>query len=129
MPSASHLEQTKNDAHSGYFVSPATHAAGNNWATNNVIGMRIRLKSSFDISGFSPVNQIILTAMQQYGMILADNGGNFYFQGAPDPRFDDNDLASLEQIASSNFEVVQVDSRISRLRFFDRTCRSSADNQ
>ena len=57
------------------------------------MGMRIRLKASFDISGFSPVNQIILTAMQQYGLILADNGGNFYFQGAPDPRWDDNDLA------------------------------------
>jgi hypothetical protein len=70
--------------------------------------MRIRLKSSFDISGFSPVNQIILTAMQQYGLILADNGGNFYFQGAPDPRWDDNDLANLQQIASSNFEVVQA---------------------
>jgi hypothetical protein len=70
--------------------------------------MRIRLKASFDISGFSPVNQVILTAMQQYGLILADNGGNFYFQGASDPRFDDNDLVNLEQIASSNFEVVQA---------------------
>jgi hypothetical protein len=93
------LEQTKNDANNGYFVPPATHAAGNNWGTNNVIGMRIRLKASFDISGFSPVNQIILTAMQQYGLILAENGGNFYFHGASDPRFDDNDLANLEQIA------------------------------
>jgi hypothetical protein len=102
------LEQTKNDANNGYFVPPATHAAGNNWGTNNVIGMRIRLKASFDISGFSPVNQIILTAMQQYGLILAENGGNFYFHGASDPRFDDNDLANLEQIASSNFEVVQA---------------------
>ena len=101
------LEQTKSDANNGYFVSPATHAAGNNSVTNDIIGMRIRLKSSFDISGFSPVNQIILTAMQQYGLILADNGPNFYFQGASDPRFDDNDLANLDQIASSNFEVVQ----------------------
>ena len=101
------LEQTKNDANNGYFVSPATHAAGNNPATSNVMGMRIRLKASFDISGFSPVNQIILTAMQQYGLILADNGPNFYFQGTSDPRFDDNDLVNLEQIASSNFEVVQ----------------------
>ena len=102
------LEQTKNDANGGYFVPPASHAAGNNSTTSNVMGMRIRLKASFDISGFSPVNQIILTAMQQYGLILADNGGNFYFQGAPDPRWDDNDLDNLKQIASSNFEVVQT---------------------
>jgi hypothetical protein len=102
------LEQTKNDANNGYFVLPATHAAGNNPASGNVIGMRIRLKPSFDISGFSPVNQIILTAMQQYGLILADNGPNFYFQGASDPRFDDSDLANLGQISSSNFEVVQA---------------------
>ena len=102
------LEQTRNDANNGYFVSPATHAAGNNSTTSNVMGMRIRLKAGFDISGFSPVNQVILTAMQQYGLILTGNGGNFYFQGAPDPRFDDNDLANLEQIASSNFEVVQT---------------------
>jgi hypothetical protein len=72
------------------------------------MGMRIRLKASFDISGFSAVNQIILTAMKQYGMILADNGGYFYFQGVADPRFDDDDLMNLDNIASSNFEVVQA---------------------
>jgi hypothetical protein len=102
------LQQTKNDANGGYFVYPATHAAGNVWGSKNVMGMRIRLKASFDISGFSPVNQIILTAMKQYGMILADNGGYFFFQGVPDPRFDDNDLDNLKTVASSNFEVVQM---------------------
>jgi hypothetical protein len=72
------------------------------------MGMRIRLKASFDISGFSTVNQIILTAMQQYGMILADNGSYFFFQGVSDSRFDDNDLDNLHSISSSNFEVVQA---------------------
>jgi hypothetical protein len=72
------------------------------------MGMRIRLKAGFDISGFSPANQVILTAMKQYGMILADNGGYFYFQGAPDPRWDDNDLSNLDSIGSENFEVVQM---------------------
>jgi hypothetical protein len=99
---------TKNNAHHGYFVYPASHAAGNIWAVSNVMGMRIRLKAGFDISGFSPVNQIILTAMKQYGMILADNGGYFFFQGVSDPRFDDNDLNNLKSVASSNFEVVQM---------------------
>jgi hypothetical protein len=100
---------TKDDANGGYFVYPASHAAGNIWGSFNVMGMRIRLKAGFDISGFSPVNQIILTAMKQYGMILADNGGYFYFQGVADSRWDDNDLDYLDSVASSNFEVVQMD--------------------
>ena len=72
------------------------------------MGMRIRLKASFDISGYSAANQVILTAMKKYGMILADNGSYFYFQGVPDPRWDDNDLHNLDSIQSSNFEVVQM---------------------
>ena len=102
------MQQTKNDANGGYFVAPASHAAGNIWGVNNVMGMRIRLKAGFDISGFSRTNQAILTAMKKYGMILADNGGYFYFQGVPDPRWDDNDLIKLDAIQSSNFEVVQM---------------------
>ncbi len=92
----------------GYFVDPATHAAGNSTSTSIVMGMRFRLKSSFDISGFSPVNRVILKAMQQYGMIVADNGSSFFFQGASDPRFSDDDLGALKTIDSSNFEVVQA---------------------
>jgi len=90
-------------------VEPATHAAGVYWGVSNVMGMRIRLKASFDISGYSAANQAILTAMKQYGMILADNGGYFYFQGVPDPRWNDDDLENLDSIQSSNFEVVQMD--------------------
>ena len=102
------MQQTKNDANGGYFVEPASHAAGTVYGVSNVMGMRIRLKASFDISGYSAANQVILTAMKKYGMILADNGGYFYFQGVPDPRWDDNDLENLDSIASSNFEVVQM---------------------
>jgi hypothetical protein len=102
------MAQTKSNSANGYFVAPATHAAGNNWATSNVIGMRIRLKASFDISGYSPTNQIILTAMKKYGMILADNGSNFYFQGTPDSRWNDSDLQKLDSITSDSFEVVQM---------------------
>ena len=102
------MQQTKNDANGGYFVEPASHAAGTVWGVSNVMGMRIRLKAGFDISGFSQANQVILTAMKKYGMILADNGGYFYFQGVPDPRWNDNDLENLDAIQSSNFEVVQM---------------------
>ncbi len=102
------MEQTKDDANGGYFVYPASHAAGNIWGVNNVMGMRIRLKAAFDISGYSAANQAILTAMKKYGMILADNGGYFYFQGVPDRRWNDDDLEKLDSIQSSNFEVVQM---------------------
>jgi hypothetical protein len=102
------LENTRSDNNGGYFVEPASHAAGNSSSSLNVMGMRIRLKASVDISGFSAANQVILTAMKNYGMILADNGGNFFFQGTPDSRWDDNDLDNLKNIPSSDFEVVQM---------------------
>jgi hypothetical protein len=102
------LAQTKSDANGGYFVPPATHAAGNNSGTDNIMGMRLRLKASFDISSFSAANQVILTAMKTYGMIVADNGSNMYFQGAPDARWDDNDLNALKAIDASEFDVVQM---------------------
>jgi hypothetical protein len=102
------MEHTKNDANDGYFVEPASHAAGTDWGVSNVMGMRVRLKAGFDISKYSPANQVILTAMKKYGMILADNGGYFYFQGVPDPRWNDDDLENLDAIQSSNFEVVQM---------------------
>jgi hypothetical protein len=102
------LQHTKSDANGGYFVAPATHAAGNNSGTGNIIGMRLRLQSRFDISSFSAANQVILTAMKNYGMIVADNGSNMYFQGSPDARWDDDDLNALKAIDASNFDVVQM---------------------
>ncbi len=108
MPFRFTMQHTKDNANGGYFVAPASHAAGNISGVSNVMGMRIRLKASFDISRYSPANQVILTAMKKYGMILADNGGYFYFQGVPDPRWNDDDLVKLDSIQSSNFEVVQM---------------------
>ncbi len=102
------MDQTKDDANDGYWVEPATHAAGTLWGAVNVMGMRIRLKANVDISSFSAANQVILTAMKKYGMILADNGGYFFFQGVPDPRWNDDDLGNLDSIPSSDFEVVQM---------------------
>ena len=102
------LQNTLNDNAGGYWVEPASHAAGTSSSVMNIIGMRVRLKASVDISGFSAANQVILTAMKNYGMILADNGGNFFFQGVPDSRWNDSDLANLASIPSSDFEVVQM---------------------
>lgn len=89
------------------FVLPATH-----WASNKTdptlppMGTRLRLKANFDISGFSANNQVILRALKKYGMILADNGSGVYISGAPDSRWDNNDLGALKSITASNFEVI-----------------------
>jgi len=92
------------------FTPPASH-----WASSNTnadappMGMRLRLKASFDISGFSPENQVILTTLKKYGMILADNGSAIFISGAPDHRWNNDDLGNLKTITASNFEVVLMD--------------------
>jgi hypothetical protein len=91
------------------YVYPARHFASNNTDPNRPpMGMRVRLKASFDISTFSPRIQVILIALKRYGMFLADNGSNWFISGAPDPRWNDNELRALKTIAGSNFEVVQM---------------------
>ena len=91
------------------YVAPARHWASTNTSVNRPpMGMRVRLKASFDISGYSPSMQVILRALKRYGMILADNGSNWYISGAPDPRWDDSDLNTLKNIQGSNFEVVKM---------------------
>jgi hypothetical protein len=91
------------------FIPPASHWAANSSNSNAApMGMRLRLKSSFAISGFSATNQVILNALKKYGMIMADNGSNMYFSGAPDDRWDNNDLHNLSQVTASDFEVIQM---------------------
>jgi hypothetical protein len=70
------------------------------------MGLRVRLRASLDVSGFAPECQVILRAMQRYGMILADNGSAWYVSGASDPRFDDDALHQLGRVKGSDFEVV-----------------------
>jgi len=92
------------------YVLPARHWASTNTSVDRPpMGMRVRLKASVDISGYSPSMQVILRALKKYGMILADNGSNWFISGAPDPRWDDDDLNTLKQIKGSNFEVVKMD--------------------
>jgi len=91
------------------YVLPARHYASSNTSPNlPPMGMRVRLKASFNISAFSPAMQVILRAMKKYGMIVADNGSNWYFSGAPEPRWNDDELSTLKTIKGSNFEVVQM---------------------
>jgi hypothetical protein len=91
------------------FTPPASHWAANSSDPSAApMGMRMRLKSTFDVSGFSQKNQVILTAMKKYGMIMADNGSSMYISGAPDDRWDNNDLHNLGTLKASDFEVVQM---------------------
>lgn len=91
------------------FVHPATHAASDNISTNlPPMGMRVRLKAGFDISSFSPHIQVILKALKKYGMFVADNGSNWFISGAPDSRWDDDELGELKTIKGNNFEVVKM---------------------
>jgi hypothetical protein len=78
------------------------------------MGMRVRLKASVDISGYSPAMQVILRAMKKYGLILADNGSNWFISGAPDPRWNDNELNTLKQIKGAQFEVVKMDNIVTQ---------------
>ena len=91
------------------FIHPATHFASS--STNPDLppmGLRLRLKASFDIRHFPRVARIILPAMKTYGLILADNGSPWYFQGATDPRWNDNALDTLKSVPASAFQVVQT---------------------
>jgi hypothetical protein len=91
------------------FVPPASHWAANSSNANAApMGMRLRLKASFDISSYSAANRVILKALQQYGAIMADNGSNMYISGAPDSRWDNDDLHNLDQVTAADFDVVQM---------------------
>lgn len=91
------------------FVWPARHYASSLTGTQYPpMGVRFRLRANFDISGFSPTNQIILRALKKYGMILADNGSAWFLSGAPDSRWNDSDLHNLGAVHGSDFELVDV---------------------
>jgi hypothetical protein len=72
------------------------------------MGLRVRLKASVDLSGFGPQSQVILEALQRYGMLLADNGSPWYITGAPDSRWNDDELHHLGALSGADFEVVDT---------------------
>lgn len=91
------------------YIAPARHYASSNTSTNlPPMGCRVRLKSSFDHSSFPPPVQVILVALMKYGMIVADNGSNWFISGAPDSRWDDDQLATLRLVKGKDFEVVHM---------------------
>jgi len=89
------------------YIFPARHYASSSTNENYPpMGLRFRLKADFDISGFDPVCQVILCAMKKHGLIVADNGSDWYISGAPDERWDDDVLNTLKAVKGSDLEAV-----------------------
>lgn len=91
------------------YLAPASHWASS--STNPLdppMGMRVRLKADFDISGYPPSSQVVLRALKKYGMILADNGSDFYLSGTADARWDDAVNNALKEVRTGSFEVVRM---------------------
>ncbi|MGE5226326.1 MAG: hypothetical protein ACM3OO_05575 [Planctomycetaceae bacterium] len=94
---------------SGHHVWPARHDAATGGRKCPPMGARFRLKAGFDLSGFSPKAKVVLRAMQTYGLIVADNGSDWYFQGTVDKRWTNRLLDQLKRIPARAF--VAVDER------------------
>jgi hypothetical protein len=90
------------------WVHPASHCAGDTSSPNAPpMGLRLRLSAGYDISGFTGPARAIAVALKQYGLIVADNGSNWFISGTSDRRWPDENLDQLKSIPGSAFEVVQ----------------------
>ena len=91
------------------YLHPATHWASSSTDANlPPMGLRFRLKASFDVSGYTGQSRVVLNALKKYGMIVADNGSNWFISGAVDTRWNDTDLNQLKTVPGSAFEVVNT---------------------
>ena len=97
------------------YVHPARHFASRLTETDlPPMGMRVRLKASYEAGKLPPQARVVLEALKSHGMILADNGGDWFVSGAPDPRWDDEDLATLKRVKVRDFEVVAMGKLVTR---------------
>lgn len=91
------------------YIAPARHHAGHGDDPDlPPMGMRVRLKKDFDVSGYPQEAQVILKALQKYGMILADNGESWFISGAPDPRWVDINTHAIKKVRGRDLEVVKM---------------------
>ena len=96
------------------YIYPARHFASSNTDPDlPAMGQRLRLKASFDTSGYPRQARVILKALKRYGMIVADNGSDWFVSGAPSRGWDNDELRALKGVEGSNFEVVDT-SRLPR---------------
>lgn len=97
------------------YIPPATHFASRSTDPNlPPMGLRVRLRADYDVSRFPDCAQVILRGLKTYGMILADNGGDWFVSGAPDPRWNDDELGTLKRVKVSDFEVVETGPLVTR---------------
>jgi hypothetical protein len=97
------------------FVAPGRHFASRSDDPKfPPMGMRVRLRASYDVSRFPKVARVILTALKTHGMFLADNGSDWFLSGAPDPRWSDDDLGALKKVKGRDFEVVAMGPLVTR---------------
>jgi hypothetical protein len=90
------------------YIHPATHLASSDEDPSlPPMGLRLRLNASYSLSGFHGESLVILRALKRYGLIVADNGSPWYITGAPDPRWNDEDLEQIKRVPGSAFEAVQ----------------------
>ena len=91
------------------YIHPATHfASSSSDPALPPMGLRLRLRASYSLSGFHGESLIVLRALKRYGLIVADNGSSWYITGAPDPRWNDDDLEQIKRVPGSAFEAVQT---------------------
>jgi hypothetical protein len=91
------------------YIHPATHFASSSSDPGlPPMGLRLRLKASYDLSGFTGESLVVLEALKRYGLIVADNGSPWFITGAPDPAWDDQNLEQLKRVAGSEFEAVET---------------------
>jgi hypothetical protein len=91
------------------YIRPATHLASSSSDPSlPPMGLRLRLKASYSLAGFHGQSLIVLRALKRFGLIVADNGSSWYLTGAPDPRWNDEDLDQIKRVPGSAFEAVRT---------------------
>jgi hypothetical protein len=100
------LRFTVSQSQAGYIFPARHYASSDSDPSLPPMGLRVRMKASHDCSSYSNEVQVLCTAFKKYGLIVADNGSDWYVSGAPDPRWDDEALGDIANITGDAFEVV-----------------------
>jgi hypothetical protein len=104
------LRVTVPETQDGY-IHPATHYASTSSSPDlPPMGLRLRLKASYSLAGFSGESLVILVALKRYGLIVADNGSPWFITGAPNPHWNDDNLEQIKRVPGSEFEAVETGS-------------------
>jgi hypothetical protein len=108
-----HAIRVTMDSTRNAWIHPASHCAGDTAAgAAPPMGLRLRLRAGYPLGGMGPAARAIAVAMKEYGLIVADNGSNWYISGSSDRRWDDEELDALKAIPGRDFEVVRSAARV-----------------